>query len=391
MASKIIVPEMGESVVGATVARWLKREGDRVAAGEAVVELETEKVDLEVAAEQPGILTHINRPEGEEVKIGDVLGLIEEAPEAALQPPKAPAEPGGAAADGRIPPGPPAGGQEVVAETAAILAADAASAVIPFAHPQTKGVASPTPEIVPTKTPRPGEPSRLEERVRMSRRRQTIARRLVEVQHTTAMLTTFNEIDMGAVMEIRSRHKEGFKERHGVSLGITSFFVKAAIPALKAFPRLNAEIQGEEMVLKRHYDIGIAVGAAEGLVVPILRDADRMSFGEIEQAVKTFVHRAEAGTLSLDDLRGGTFTITNGGIYGSLLSTPILNPPQVGILGLHKIEERPVVLAGAVAVRPMMYVALSYDHRIVDGREAVQFLVRVKGLIEHPEDLLLEG
>jgi 2-oxoglutarate dehydrogenase E2 component (dihydrolipoamide succinyltransferase) len=174
-------------------------------------------------------------------------------------------------------------------------------------------------------------------------------------------------------------------------LGITSFFVKAAIPALKAFPRLNAEIQGEEMVLKRHYDIGIAVGAAEGLVVPILRDADRMSFGEIEQAVKTFVHRAEAGTLSLDDLRGGTFTITNGGIYGSLLSTPILNPPQVGILGLHKIEERPVVLAGAVAVRPMMYVALSYDHRIVDGREAVQFLVRVKGLIEHPEDLLLEG
>jgi len=230
-----------------------------------------------------------------------------------------------------------------------------------------------------------------EERVSMSRRRQTIARRLVEAQHTAALLTTFNEVEMTAVMEIRSRHKALFRERHGVGLGITSFFVKAVIPALKAFPRLNAEIQGEEIVLKRYYDIGIAVGAAEGLVVPVLRDADRMSFAEIELAVKRFIQGAEESKLSLEDLRGGTFTITNGGIFGSLLSTPILNPPQVGILGLHKIEERPVVRAGAVAVRPMMYVALSYDHRLVDGREAVQFLVRVKELIEHPEDLLLEG
>jgi 2-oxoglutarate dehydrogenase E2 component (dihydrolipoamide succinyltransferase) len=225
----------------------------------------------------------------------------------------------------------------------------------------------------------------------MSRRRQTIARRLVEAQQTAAMLTTFNEIDLGAVMDIRTRHKDLFKERHGVGLGITSFFVKAAIPALKAIPRLNAEIQGEEIVLKHYYDIGIAVGAADGLVVPVLRDADRLSFAEIEQAVKRFAHKAEEGSLSLEDLRGGTFTITNGGIFGSLMSTPILNPPQVGILGLHKIEGRPIVLNGAVVIRPMMYVALSYDHRLVDGREAVQFLVRVKELIEHPEDLLLEG
>ncbi len=225
----------------------------------------------------------------------------------------------------------------------------------------------------------------------MSRRRQTIARRLVEAQQTAAMLTTFNEIDLGAVMDIRTRHKDLFKERHGVALGITSFFVKAAIPALKAIPRLNAEIQGEEIVLKHYYDIGIAVGAAEGLVVPVLRDADRLSFAEIEQAVKRFARKAEEGSFSLEDLRGGTFTITNGGIFGSLMSTPILNPPQVGILGLHKIEERPIVLKGAVVIRPMMYVALSYDHRLVDGREAVQFLVRVKELIEQPEDLLLEG
>ena len=225
----------------------------------------------------------------------------------------------------------------------------------------------------------------------MSRRRQTIARRLVEAQHTAAMLTTFNEIDMTAVTDLRARRKDAFRERHRVNLGVASFFVKAAIGALKEFPRLNAEIQDDEMVLKQYYDIGIAVGATEGLVVPVLRDADRLSFAEIEQAVKAFAQKAEVGTLSLEDLRGGTFTVTNGGIFGSLLSTPILNPPQVGILGLHKIEARPVVQGGNVVVRPMMYVALSYDHRIVDGREAVQFLVRVKELVEDPERLLLEA
>ena len=224
----------------------------------------------------------------------------------------------------------------------------------------------------------------------MSKRRQTIARRLVEAQHTAAMLTTFNEVDMSAVMELRQRYKESFQKRHGVKLGIVSFFVKAVIGALKDFPPLNAEIQDEEIVLKHYYDIGIAVGASEGLVVPVLRDADSMSFAQIEKAIKDFAQKAEDGTLSLDDLRGGSFTISNGGVFGSLLSTPILNPPQVGILGLHKIEERPIALNGQVVIRPMMYVALSYDHRIVDGRESVQFLVRVKELIEYPEALLLE-
>jgi len=224
----------------------------------------------------------------------------------------------------------------------------------------------------------------------MSKRRATIARRLVEAQSTAAMLTTFNEVDMSAVMSLRERHKEAFKKRHGVGLGIASFFVKASIGALRAFPRLNAEIQGDEMILKRYYDIGIAVGASEGLVVPVLRDADQMSFAEIERQIRAFARRADDGTLSLADLKGGTFTITNGGVFGSLLSTPILNPPQVGILGLHKIQERPMAVDGQVALRPMMYVALTYDHRIVDGAEAVQFLVRVKELIEDPGGLLLE-
>ena len=224
----------------------------------------------------------------------------------------------------------------------------------------------------------------------MSKRRATIARRLVEAQSTAAMLSTFNEIDMSAVMAIRERHKQPFKERHGVGLGIASFFVKASIGALRAFPRVNAEIQGDEMVLKHYYDIGIAVGASEGLVVPVLRDADRMPFAEIERQIWDFARRAEDGTLSLADLKGGTFTITNGGVFGSLLSTPILNPPQVAILGLHKIQERPVVVNGQVTVRPMMYVALTYDHRIIDGAEAVRFLVRLKELVEDPGAMLLE-
>jgi 2-oxoglutarate dehydrogenase E2 component (dihydrolipoamide succinyltransferase) len=225
----------------------------------------------------------------------------------------------------------------------------------------------------------------------MSRRRQTIAQRLVEAQHTAAMLTTFNEIDMSAVMEVRNRRKDSFKERHNISLGFMSFFTKATVGALKAFPRLNAEIQGNEIVLKYYYDIGIAVGAEEGLVVPVLRDADSKNFAEIEREIADLAKRARENKLSLAELQGGTFTITNGGVFGSLLSTPILNAPQVGILGMHKIEQRPVVVNGQVVIRPMMYVALSYDHRIVDGREAVQFLVKVKELVEDPEALLLEG
>ena len=225
----------------------------------------------------------------------------------------------------------------------------------------------------------------------MSRRRQTIAQRLLEAQRTAAMLTTFNEVDLTAVMELRARRKDAFRERHGVGLGFMSFFTKAVVAALKAFPRLNAEIQGDEMVLKRYYDIGVAVGAEEGLVVPVVRDADRKSFGEIEQEIARLAERARTNTLTLEDLRGGTFTITNGGVFGSLLSTPILSPPQVGILGMHRIQERPMVRDGQIVIRPMMYLALTYDHRIVDGREAVQFLVRVKELLEDPETLLLGG
>ena len=224
----------------------------------------------------------------------------------------------------------------------------------------------------------------------MSKRRATIAKRLIEAQSTAAMLTTFNEVDMSAVMALRERHKQTFKERHGVNLGIASFFVKASIGALRAFPRVNAEIQGDEMVLKHYFDIGVAVGASEGLVVPVLRDADKLTFAEVEKQIREFAKRAEDGTLSLADLKGGTFTITNGGVFGSLLSTPILNPPQVGILGLHKIQERPIAINGQVAVRPMMYTALTYDHRIIDGSEAVRFLVRIKELVEDPGALLLD-
>jgi 2-oxoglutarate dehydrogenase E2 component (dihydrolipoamide succinyltransferase) len=239
--------------------------------------------------------------------------------------------------------------------------------------------------------PPPPQAARSEERQRMSKRRATIARRLVEAQHNAAMLTTFNEIDMTAVLGLRERHKERFKQQYGVPLGIASFFAKAAIGALRAFPQLNAEIQGDEIVLKHYYDIGVAVGAEGGLVVPVLRDADRMSFAEIERAIRDYAKKAADGTLSLADLAGGTFTITNGGVFGSLLSTPILNPPQVGILGLHKIQERPIALDRQVVIRAMMYVALSYDHRIVDGREAVQFLVKIKQFIEDPGQLLLES
>jgi 2-oxoglutarate dehydrogenase E2 component (dihydrolipoamide succinyltransferase) len=258
------------------------------------------------------------------------------------------------------------------------------------AVPEAKAMPQPTPakaEPAETETARDGR----EERVRLSRRRRTIAQRLVEAQQTAAMLTTFNDIDMSAVMELRQRRQESFQKRHEIKLGFMSFFVKAAIGALKSFPRLNAEIEGDEMILKHYYDIGMAVGAEEGLVVPVIRDADRKSFAQIEQEIREFAQKARDNSLSLADLRGGTFTITNGGVFGSLLSTPILNLPQVGILGLHRIEERPIARQGEVVIRPMMYVALSYDHRIVDGREAVQFLVRLKELIEDPEALLLEG
>ena len=378
MPTRIVVPEMGESVVSAIVARWLKDDGETVAAGEAVVELETEKVNLEVAAEAAGILA-IAKPAGAEVRPGDVLGTIAEAA-APVSPAAETAAPAGKTGETR-PGAPPAA---------------KAAGPPPLAAPSTLQASANTPAPVPAasaETPAPRSPTdaRGEERVRMSRRRQTIARRLVESLRTAAMLTTFNEVDMGALQELRTRLREVTLARHGLFPGLTAFFIKAAVGALKAFPRLNAEIQGEEMVLKHYYDIGVAVGAEEGLVVPVIRDADRLGLIEIERAVTALAQKTADQTLTLADLRGGTFTITNGGVFGSLLSTPILNSPQVGILGLHKIEARPVVRGGQVVVQPMMYVALSYDHRIVDGREAVQFLVRVKELIEDPARFLLEN
>jgi 2-oxoglutarate dehydrogenase E2 component (dihydrolipoamide succinyltransferase) len=442
MPFNIVVPELGESVVEATVGKWLKKEGERVRIGEPVVELETDKVNLEVSAEKEGVLGRIQRQKGEDVKIGDVLGTIEESSVEGV-----PATPGAPAQESRatttVPvqtaqPEPakvepakvteaPKPASESAAEPLAEKVTPVArrmaeelgvdiSKVEPSGNRVTKGdierflnqqpttASTQAPQVVQTQPAQsravsaPSSPpiieirqAEREERVKMSRRRRTIAQRLVEAQHNAAMLTTFNEIDMSAVMAIREQRKVTFKEKHGVNLGFMSFFVKAAIGALKMFPMINAELDGDEVIVKKYYDIGIAVGAAEGLVVPVLRDADHMSFSDIEKEIKRFANEVEKNTLSLEDLRGGTFTITNGGVFGSMMSTPILNAPQVGILGLHKIEKRPVVINDEIAIRPMMYVALSYDHRIVDGRESVQFLVRVKELIEDPHALLLEG
>ncbi|HLJ34236.1 MAG TPA: 2-oxoglutarate dehydrogenase complex dihydrolipoyllysine-residue succinyltransferase [Ktedonobacteraceae bacterium] len=459
MSVEIRVPTLGESIVDATIASWLKHEGDTVNVGDALVELETDKVNVEVNAEQSGVLQKIVKQEGDTVAVDEVLGIIGEQAEASPQPTTP--EPAQSAVttrtiasvpaqsattgqngqkvttgslpgtDSQRPPSPLArriaeehhvdisqvrgnspygrvtkddvisymeqqrSGQLPPLEQSSpaqstTTAASASNTITESRAPQAIPQISATPVAKPPVAAPVVAPGR-EERVRLSRRRQTIAQRLVEAQHNAAMLTTFNEIDMSAVMEVRSRRKESFKERHNVSLGFMSFFTKAVVGALKAYPRLNAEIQGNEMVLKHYYDIGIAVGVDEGLVVPVLRDADRKSFAEIEREIADLAKRARANTLGLADLQGGTFTITNGGVYGSLLSTPILNAPQVGILGMHKIEQRPIALNGQVVIRPMMYVALSYDHRIVDGSEAVRFLVKVKELVEDPETLLLEG
>jgi 2-oxoglutarate dehydrogenase E2 component (dihydrolipoamide succinyltransferase) len=418
MSSNIVVPEVGESIVDARVAKWLRKEGESVSVGDPLVELETDKIDLEVAAPQGGVLKRIDRKDGEDVKVGEVLGVIEDAvagaeqrPPAASPPPSpqppaqartAPVDAKAASAEKtRSTPTARKAAQEHEVDLSRVRGSGDAGRVMRRDVEQAAAVsgngvtavpepakARATPPVAEVRPPSPGD--RTEERVRMSKRRATIARRLVEAQSTAAMLTTFNEVDMSAVMALRERHKQSFKDRHGIGLGIASFFVKASVGALRAFPRINAEIQGDEMVLKHYYDIGVAVGASEGLVVPVLRDADRLSFAQIEQQIRDFAKRAEDGSLSLADLKGGTFTITNGGVFGSLLSTPILNPPQVGILGLHAIQPRPVAVNGQVVVRPMMYVALTYDHRIVDGSEAVQFLVRIKQLVEDPGAMLLD-
>jgi 2-oxoglutarate dehydrogenase E2 component (dihydrolipoamide succinyltransferase) len=422
MAAQVVVPQLGESVVEARVARWLKKEGESIAVGDPLVELETEKIDLEVNADQAGVLAKILRQEGEDVKVGEQLALIEAGAGSAAPPAAAPVDAPAAATP--APPeaitpavaSAPAGAADAPRSTPAarnaaaahqvdmaqvkgsgdagrVMRRDVEAAATPAAPPPAPTPAAARPAPAPPAPPRPpiAPGSRTEERVRMSKRRLTIARNLVEAQRTAAMLTTFNEVDMTELMSLRERRKEQFAKRHGVGIGIASFFVKASVAALKAFPRLNAEIQGEEMVLKHYYDVGIAVGAEQGLVVPVIRSAEQLSFAGIELAIRDFAGRAKNNTLTLEDLKGGSFTITNGGVFGSLLSTPILNPPQVGILGLHKIEDRPVAIKGQVVVRPMMYLALSYDHRIVDGLEAVQFLVKVKEYIEDPGHLLLES
>jgi 2-oxoglutarate dehydrogenase E2 component (dihydrolipoamide succinyltransferase) len=438
MAIEITVPELGESVLEATVSRWLKKEGDSVQVGEVLVELETDKVNLEVGAKGAGVLQKIEATEGVDVKVGDVLGRIDEKagdqgaeqkgsgdkaarvpaeasqPEQKAEPDAVAGKPAEPQAEKQTAPVRTDGQQTdrqaaaQISPVAARLARDRNVDISKVAGTGNEGRVTKadvelylqkqeTTQVAeqPAPTGNTGEPApaseRREERIRMSRRRRTIAQRLLEASQSTAMLTTFNEIDMTAIMDIRKRHNEEFQKRYGVKLGFMSFFVKASISALKAFPQINAEIAGEEIVFKHYYDIGMAVGSSEGLVVPVVRDADRLSFAEIEQRIKDLVAKTEEGKLSIEDLRGGTFTITNGGVFGSLLSTPILNPPQVGILGLHKIEERPIALNGQVVIRPMMYVALSYDHRIVDGREAVQFLVHIKQVLEDPAWMLVGG
>jgi 2-oxoglutarate dehydrogenase E2 component (dihydrolipoamide succinyltransferase) len=429
----IVVPELGESVVEARVAKWLKHEGDHVQVGEPLVELETEKIDLEVSADRAGVLSSIMHAEGADVKVGEVLGVLgpaaaqtpsgggsnqpplklrrsAEASAKAEDPPlpvKAASAPSAAPAAPSAPSAPSAPWEVKATPTARNVAREegvkleSVAATGPGGRVMKNDVLKARAPAAPSAPSAPWAPSapsraraageRTEERSRMTKRRATIARRLVEAQHNAAMLTTFNEVDMTAIMELRARRKEAFQKQYGVGLGIASFFVKASIGALKAFPQINAEIQGDEIVLKRYYDIGMAVGAEGGLVVPVIRDADRMTFAEIESSIRDFAGRAQDGSLTLDDLKGGTFTITNGGVFGSLMSTPILNPPQVGILGLHKIADRPVAINGQVVIRPMMYLALSYDHRIVDGREAVQFLVKIKEYIEDPGLMMISG
>ena len=409
MSTNIVVPELGESVVEARVAKWLKKPGDAVNAGDPLVELETEKIDLEVSADRAGVLSNIKHQEGADVKVGEVLAVLEESSNGSTPVPKVPEVP--EVPKGQVPKAVPSPSDKKATPTAKNVAKahdvkieavesssgrvtkqDVLKAAAPEAPKAPQALKAPQAPQAPSFKPQaPAAGERSETRERMSKRRATIARRLVEAQQTAAMLTTFNEVDMSAVMSLRERRKEAFTKKYGVGVGIASFFVKAAIGALKAFPQINAEIQGDEIVFKNYYDIGMAVGAEGGLVVPVIRDADRMGFAGIELAIRDFAKRAQDGSLTLEDLKGGTFTITNGGVFGSLMSTPILNPPQVGILGLHKIADRAVPVNGQVVIRPMMYLALSYDHRLVDGREAVQFLVKIKDYIEDPAWMLLEG
>ena len=407
--TEIRVPTLGESVTEATIGRWFKKTGEAVAVDEPLVELETDKVTIEVPAPSAGVL-------GDTVAVGALLGQINEGAAGAAKPAPAPAKPATA------PPLAPQTAAPAAAPAAKAPPADAPLApsvrklwaesgidasTVPGSGKDgrvTKGdmlaaiekaASAPTPvnqpaAAVQVRAPSPADDAAREERVKMTRLRQTIARRLKDVQNTAAMLTTFNEVDMTHVMAMRAQYKDVFEKKHGVKLGFMGFFTKACVQALKDIPAVNAEIDGTDLIYKNYYHIGIAVGTDRGLVVPVVRDADKLSIAEIEKAIADLGKRARDGQLTLEELQGGTFTITNGGIYGSLMSTPILNAPQSGILGMHKIQDRPVAIAGKVEIRPMMYLALSYDHRIVDGREAVTFLVRVKELLEDPSRLVLD-
>jgi 2-oxoglutarate dehydrogenase E2 component (dihydrolipoamide succinyltransferase) len=416
MTANIVVPALGESVTEATVAKWLKAKGDSVKVDEPLLELETDKVTLEVFAPAAGTLSEIRVDSGQTVEVGAVLGVIGDGAAAAAALPPAAAEaskpqvkeaakPAAAeplspavrklVEENKLTPGEiPASGKDgrlTKGDVLAFLEARGKTTIGPVAAPAAPqpiaAPAAPTPVPAPTVARPVGA---REERVRMTRLRKRIAERLKQAQNTAAMLTTFNEVDMTNVMALRNLHKDAFEKKHGVKLGFMSFFLKASIVALKEIPAVNGEIDGEDIVYKNHYDIGVAVGTDQGLVVPVVRDADQLSFAAIEAKIAELGRKARDGKLTIEELTGGTFTISNGGVYGSLLSTPILNPPQSGILGMHKIQPRPVAIGDKVEARPMMYLALSYDHRIIDGREAVTFLVRVKECIEDPQRILLD-
>ncbi|WP_029005674.1 2-oxoglutarate dehydrogenase complex dihydrolipoyllysine-residue succinyltransferase [Azorhizobium doebereinerae] len=411
MATEIRVPTLGESVTEATIGKWFKKPGDAVKADEPLVELETDKVTVEVPAPAAGVLSEIVAKDGETVGVGALLGAIAEgAAGAAAAPAAAPKAEAPKAAPAPAPAPAPAAAPKAAAASANGPAVDRLSAesgvsaaavagsgkdgrvtkgdmLAAIATGATAAVAA---APVAVRAPSSADDAAREERVKMTKLRQTIARRLKDAQNTAAMLTTFNDVDMTAVMALRAQFKDAFEKKHGTKLGFMGFFTKAVIAALKDIPAVNAEIDGQDLVYKNYYNIGIAVGTEKGLVVPVVRDADLLSVSGIEKAIAGYGRKARDGKLGIEDMQGGTFTITNGGIYGSLMSTPILNAPQSGILGMHRIEERPVAIKGQVVIRPMMYLALSYDHRIVDGREAVTFLVRVKETLEDPARLVLD-
>ena len=423
MAVELTVPALGESITEAVVGKWHKKVGDPVAVDEPVVVLETDKVTIDVPAPAAGTIAAIAHAEGDTVKIGDVLGSIAGGAAATAAAPAArPAAPAAAAPAAPAPAAPPRAAAVPAAQAAPSADANRQAPMTPVARaiadangldPATlrgsgaagrvmkedvltvleggRGAATaPAPSAAPAPAPAPRTAGAREERVKMTPLRKRVAERLLAAQNNAAILTTFNEVDMGAVMALRKQYAEKFQQRHGVKLGFMSFFIRAAVDALKAFPLVNSSIEGDEVVLKHYYDIGVAVSGSRGLVVPVLRDADKLSMAEIEKQVAELGQKARTDKLTLAELQGGTFSITNGGIFGSMLSTPILNPPQTGILGMHNIVERPVARDGQVVIRPVMYLALSYDHRLIDGREAVQFLVRIKECIEDPERLLLE-